>query len=70
MYTQARLVYAYFPSVDDTRESLEREWYCTTPDCTFYDVNPADLTDECPDLPGPGFGPADFVAKEDDPYDG
>ena len=45
VYTRARWVYAYFPSVDETRESLEREWYCTTPDCTFYDVDPADLTD-------------------------
>jgi len=39
------MVYADFPSVDETRESLEREWYCTTPDCTFYDIDPADLTD-------------------------
>jgi hypothetical protein len=45
VYTRSRLVYAYFPSIDETRESTETEWYCTSPYCEFYDVDPADLTD-------------------------
>jgi NMD protein affecting ribosome stability and mRNA decay len=45
VYTRTRWVYAYLPSVDETRESLEREWYCSNPHCDFYDIDPADLTD-------------------------
>jgi len=45
VYARTRVVHAYFPSIDETRESTETEVYCTTPNCDFYDFYPADLTD-------------------------
>jgi len=41
VYTRS---YRVPPSAPAVAPSWETEWYCLTPGCTFYDVQPANMT--------------------------